>query len=135
MFVNKFERPTGESFWYDLFPGILVTALADRYPCESSLGATSVINSQRWLEATCVLTDSGRDADFHFTAFDFATMKPVVNGLWVEPDAAAGIAWLQYMAYLRTRDDDPAEAACFLQSTKWCLSFLEKESSTPRTKF
>ena len=131
VFVNKFDTPTGESFWYDLFPAILVTALADRYPCDQVLARSVRLNSRRWLEATCVLTDGGRDANFHFTAFDFSTMKPVVNGRWVEPDAAAGIAWLQYMAYSRTRDNDLAEAECFLQSTKWCLGFLEAEASNP----
>ena len=131
VFVNKFDTPTGESFWYDLFPAILVTALADRYPCDQVLARSVRLNSQRWLEATCVLTDGGLDANFHFTAFDFSTMKPVVNGRWVEPDAAAGIAWLQYMAYSRTRDNDLAEAECFLQSTKWCLGFLEAEVSNP----
>jgi len=129
--LNKFDTSAGDSFWYDLFPGILFTALADRYPCDQVLARCVHLNSRRWLEATCMLTDGGRDANFHFTAFDFTTMKPVVNGLWKEPDAAGGIAWLQYMAYLRTRDNDPAEAACFLQSTKWCLDFLEKEASNP----
>jgi hypothetical protein len=131
VFVNKFSASTGDSFWYDLFPGILVTALADRYPCEQVLAQSVHLNSQRWLEATRVLTDDGRNPNFRFTAFDFATMKPVVNGLWVEPDAAAGIAWLHYMAYLRTHDNNPGKAERFLQSTSWCLGFLEKEPANP----
>ncbi len=129
--LNKFDTSAGESFWYDLFPGILVTALADRYPCDRRLARSVRQNSQRWLEATCVLTEGGRNANFRFTAFDFAKMKPVRNGRWVEPDAAAGIAWLQYMAFLRTRCNEPAKAHCFLQSTKWCLDFLEEETSNP----
>lgn len=131
VFVNKFDVSSGDSFWYDLFPGILATALADRYPCDQVLAQSVHLNSQRWLDATRVLTDGGTNPDFNYTAFDFATMKPVVNGRWIEPDAAAGIAWLQYMAYLRTCNSDLAEAEPFLQSTHWCLSFLEQEANNP----
>lgn len=133
VFLNKFNTTSGSSFWYDLFPGILSAALSDRYPQQVALKESVNATARRWQEAANVLTNDGRSADFRYTGFDFAKMEPVANGTWVEPDAAAGIAWLQYMAYQRAREagGDSAEADSFLQSTKWCLDYLEAEERNP----
>jgi len=63
------------------------------------LGASLVLlRADQWARAV-QLTD-GRFYDM--TTFDFMHMRPVDTGKWREPDAPAGIAWLEYMAWKRT---------------------------------
>ena len=52
-------------------------------------------------------------------------MKPVYNGKWKEPDAAAGIGWLQYMAWLKFKDPR------HLRSADWCMRFLHERKGNP----
>jgi len=63
--------------------------------------------------------------NLNHTAFDFRTMKPVDNGRWIEPDAAGGIAWLEYAAY--TRWKQPAHLA----AARACLDFLAAGKNNP----
>ena len=63
--------------------------------------------------------------DFDHTAFSFRSMQPVDNGRWKEPDAAAGIAWLQYMARIKHKD------AKNLQAADWCMQFLQRRKQNP----
>ena len=51
-------------------------------------------------------------------------MQPVYHG-HREPDAAAAIAWLEYIAYLK--ENDPK----YLLAAEWCLEFLTKLSYNP----
>ena len=52
-------------------------------------------------------------------------MKPVDNGRWREPDAAAGIAWLQYAAWRHTGK------ARHLAAADACLRFLDRRPTNP----
>jgi hypothetical protein len=52
-------------------------------------------------------------------------MQPVDNGRWKEPDAAAGIGWLQYMAWVKHKDPRTLEAA------DWCMQFLQQREQNP----
>lgn len=58
-------------------------------------------------------------------AYDFKLRKPVDNGKWKEPEAAAGIAWLEYMAYARWGNIRHLEAA------DWCMAFLQDSTDNP----
>lgn len=62
--------------------------------------------------------------DFNNTGFDFQTMTPVHSD-HTEPDSAAGIAWLMYLAYTH---HGKAE---YKQATIWALSYLEQCSESP----
>ena len=57
------------------------------------------LNAERFCQAAEVLGDGGRGIPVD--RLDFSHMKPVFNGRWREPDAVAGIAWLEYMAYVK----------------------------------
>jgi hypothetical protein len=68
----------------------------------------------------------GRDvANFNYTAFDFAKMEPVDNGRWLEPDAAAGVAFMEYLSYIRTGDKK------YLEAADMCMHFLDRRQDNP----
>ena len=96
------DAETGHSFWYEIWPHILFYALTDRYPGTGRMEAILRATADRWAEACRVMRGDGDVPDLDHTAFDFQRMRPVDNGRWKEPDAAAGIAWLEYVAWTRT---------------------------------
>lgn len=116
---------SGQSFWYDIFPNMLFLAIADRYPDERQLEPMMLEVMSRWHEACLALENEAGIVDFCHTAFDFAAMAAVDNGRWQEPDAAAGVAWLLYMAHVRTGERR------FLESARQCLDFLERREQNP----
>lgn len=106
------ESKSAGSFWYQILPCILFYQLVSLYPQMSkkqiltSDGSASLcmeemmyLNAERFCQAAEVLGDGAEG--YLWTGFDFSHMKPVFNGRWREPDAAAGIAWLEYMAYVK----------------------------------
>ncbi len=123
--LNSTDQGTGSSFWYELFPHIVFYALTDRYPNAGRLEAIMRITAERWREACEAMKGADGKPDFDHTSFDFATRKPVDNGQWKEPDSAAGIGWLQYMAWRRFRDPK------FLQTADACITFLHERKSNP----
>ena len=59
--------------------------------------------------------------NFDHTGFNLRRMLPFDNGSRIEPEGAAGIAWIQYMAWTRFREDR------FLTAADWCLRALENK--------
>ena len=123
--VNRTDARAGGSFWYDLFPNIAYFALADRYPDVGAAGQIVRRSADRWRDACKAMTAPDGKCDFNHTAFSFRTMKPVDNGRWIEPDAAGGVAWLQYMAHARWGDPKHLAAA------RACMDFLQARGSNP----
>jgi hypothetical protein len=129
--LNTPFSSSGQSAWYETYPDILLYAIADHYPGESSLQAALNTVDLRFYSAVNVLTAGGTAPNFNHTAFNFATQKPVDNGVWREPDMGLGMAWLQYASYQRNRTSNPAQAAAHLNAVDWSLSYYEQTSSNP----
>jgi hypothetical protein len=123
--LNRTTHGTGGSFWYEIWPHVLFYALADRYPDTGSMDAIVRTTADRWRDACLAMKGDKEIPDFNFTAFDFATMKPVFNDRWREPDAAAGVAWLEYAAWAKWREPRHLDAA------DGCLRFLDARSEGP----
>jgi len=123
--TNRTYARSGGSFWYDLFPNIAYFALADRYPNTGAARQIVRRSADRWHAACRAMTGPDGKCDVNHTAFSFRTMKPVDNGRWTEPDAAAGLAWLQYMAHARRGDPKHLAAA------RACLDFLQARKTNP----
>ncbi len=111
LFLNQTFRPENPSFWYDLYPHILLYALTWLYPEESNLASMMEATANRWLQALEGLRMPNGQLDFTYTAYDFTRDQGVHNGRWAEPDAAAGIAWMMAMAYAHTQASAYREAA------------------------
>ena len=116
---------TGSTYWYELYPQVLFDCLADRYPKLDRLSHAMRLSSDRWNEAYQALAATPDGLKFDHTAFDFETMKPVYNGKWREPDAAAAIAWIQYVSYRKFGDEK------FLAAADGCMKALSSRQTNP----
>ncbi len=123
LFLNSMDGRTGGSFWYEIEPLVLLAGIVDRHPGYPGLVQAFLDSARRWLEALDVL--GGATADFHHTAFDFKTMRPVDNGRWKEPDAAAGLAFVFQCAHSMTGMPE------WLAATRACLDALERTVDNP----
>jgi len=124
--LNGTDQRPGGSFWYEIWPHVLFYALADRYPGTGEMAAIQKATADRWLGACLALggTDGGIP-NFDHTAFDFAAGKPVDNGQWREPDAAAGVAWLLHQTWAKYGDQR------HLQASEGCLRSLLAQTTNP----
>lgn len=77
------------------------------------------INAESWLPAINGLSKRKEYPDFNYTAFDFKSGQGYYNGRWREPDAAAGLAWMQYTAWTKWKENK------FLDATKACMKYLQ----------
>jgi hypothetical protein len=123
--LNHQRQETGGSFWYEVWPHIVFYALADRYSDRPRLGEIMKVTADRWLEACRDLAGPDGVPNFDHTSYDFRTRQAVDNGRWKEPDAAAGIAWLQYAAWIKFQDPQ------YLAAAESCLKFLERREENP----
>jgi len=123
--LNLQRCETGGSFWYEIWPHIVFYALADKYPDKSRLTDIMRITADRWRQACNDLAGPNGIPDFDHTSYNFRTGQPVDNGRWKEPDAAAGVAWLQYAAWIRFQDPRHLAAA------EGCLRFLQDQPENP----
>lgn len=124
--LNDIRGSTGTSFWYETWPHVLFYALADRYPSKPAMTVIVRTTAERWNEAYKVLGGSETATpNFDHTAFNFKTRQAVDNGTWKEPDAAAGVAWMQYAAWNRFQD------AKYLHAAEGALRFLEQRKENP----
>jgi hypothetical protein len=122
--LNRVSTPTGNSYWYELFPQIVFDVIANRYPDQDQLTVISNTAAHKWLDAYDVLSKDGPPS-FESISFDFTRMKPVENGKQKEPDAAAGLAQIFFSAYLRTGEQQ------FLVAADTCLKTIENRPASP----
>lgn len=128
IYLNNRHTIAGNTFWYEIFPNILFYQLASIYPDTGDFQYEFHSVADRWYEASVGmggLTDPWTIPNFNYTAYSFNTMKPIYNNKWREPDAAAGIAWLEYMAYLEYKDPK------YLVAADWALQFLDELDFNP----
>jgi hypothetical protein len=127
IYLNNRHAVASTSYWYVLFPNIIFYQLAYYYPETGDFQNEIIGVADRWYDA-CVALGGGVDPrtlpDFAHTAFDFNTMQSVYRG-HNEPDAAAAIAWLEYIAYLKEKDPKHLLAA------EWCLEYLHELDYNP----
>ncbi|MCX6929141.1 MAG: hypothetical protein NT154_38880, partial [Verrucomicrobia bacterium] len=123
--LNQRQQETGGSFWYEIWPHVIFYALADCYPDHPRLAEIMRISADHWRQACNDLMDARGVPNFDHTAFNFRTRKPVDNGRWKEPDAAAGVAWLQFAAWKKFGDTN------YLAAAEGCLRFLQEHKENP----
>lgn len=124
VFLDGPKGRSGGSFWYDVFPNVLFCQLTDLYPDEAGLQERMSSVANRWFQACLAL--GGRVnppalPNFDHTGFNLRTMQPFDNGERIEPEGAAGIAWLEYMAWQKSKDPR------FLAAADWSLRALEQK--------
>lgn len=107
---NPSGNSAGTSMWYLIYPAILYTHTAMLYDNPGIMKHNMLKNIESWYYAYEVMYRNG-DADFNYTGFNFVTREPYRNGIWTEPDCAAGIAVLMYYGYEITGEEKYLTAA------------------------
>lgn len=126
IYLNNVAGQTGGSFWYELFPNILFYRIYYHYPNTGEMSAQFTTVADRWYEACVALGGSEHPytiPNFNHTAFNFSTMQPFDNPVWKEADASAAIAWIEYMAYVKTSNKK------YLTAAKWAMDFLQNSDN------
>jgi hypothetical protein len=128
VYLNTTRIASGRSFWYEVMPNLLFYELLYYYPGTGNMDSEMFTVADRWYEACVAMGGSvqpERLPNFNHTAFALKTMKPFDNGKRVEPEGAAGVAWLQYIAYVKSHKEK------YLTAADWCLRFLQNEKENP----
>jgi hypothetical protein len=125
IFLDWPKGQSGSSFWYDVLPNVLFCQLAGLYPDEAGMQGRMLSVAERWYQACVALTGSVRPPalpNFDHTGFNLRTMRSFDNGERIEPEGGAGIAWLEYMAWQKSKDPR------FLKAADWSIQSLERKS-------
>lgn len=119
--LNDVDMDDGiDSFWYGIFPSCLFYHIGALYPDESSFADKMRAVADSWRRVLPRLY-----GNWEHTGYDFPTMTSADSGRWVEPDAAVGIAYLQYVAYLRWGDTG------YLDAAQKCMEEMSEYPSNP----
>lgn len=122
VYINRLGHDSGSSFWYDLLPNVLAYQINDLYPGDSARDQQAHSIAKGWRKVSEALggkTEPTSLPNFDHTGFNIRTMQPMEKG-WIEPEAAAGIAWLEYMAWIKFQDPE------FLATADLCIRALEE---------
>lgn len=119
---NPGGSSTGASMWYLLYPTILFTQVSLYYPEQTQIRADALAAVESWYQAYLVME---AEENFAYTGFDFTRMEPYENGVWKEPDCAAGIAVLMQAGYELTGREEYARAV------RGCLDYLDGYYGSP----
>ncbi|QHW31922.1 hypothetical protein GZH47_14580 [Paenibacillus rhizovicinus] len=123
--LNNPNTVSGQTFWYEILPHVLFYALDSYYPDVDNMDAIMRSTADKWASAVQELGGKYGQADFNYTAYKFYRTEPFNNEQWTEPDAAAGVAMLEYMAYAKFKD------AKYLQAAQLSMDFLQRQKDNP----
>ena len=121
LYLNNVHA-VGSSYWYDLLPSLLFYQIASHYPDTPGFDQQVRKTAEVWREVLVKL--GGANPDFEHTGFNFIKKQAVMQA-WKEPDAAAAIACIEYLAYQQTGD------AAFLEAANWALQWLDQRTENP----
>lgn len=127
--LNSVSRAVGKTFWYEIFPTVAFSMLADLYPGKEDIAEVMKSCCDTWNNAMHEMLEQNGKFDFNFTAYDFNAQKGYYNGRWREPDAAAGIAWLEYMGWVQWGNEK------YLESAMKAMEFLQDRPAEEGTYY
>jgi hypothetical protein len=132
LYLNDINGRTGASFWYEIFPSVLFYRIYHFCPDSELMRKHFCLTAEQWQKA-CV-TMGGKNEpwkvpDFNYTAFNFSTMKPFDNEVWKETDVAAAVAWIEYMAYVKSADNK--SKVKYLNAARWGMDYLQQSQTNP----
>jgi hypothetical protein len=105
VYLNGYSTQSGHDWWYDVMPNVYFYQLKSLYPnTATQYGSQFTSVADQWLKAVELMGGSSspwKVPNMNYRAFNLATGKPLSESV-AEPEAAGGIAWLLYNAYLET---------------------------------
>ena len=127
VYLNNYSSTSGVDWWYDVMPNIFFYQLYSLYPSTSDFNTQFTTVSDRWLQAVHAMggsTSPWNVPNMNYRAFNLMTMTGLAEGVR-EPEAAGGIGWLLYHAYLETGERK------YLDGAQMSLEFLSGLTSNP----
>ena len=89
----------GRDWWYDVYPNVLFYAVYDKYPDEPDFERLAKTIAEKFYKADSIL-----NGNYNYSYFDYGKMRPMKNNICLQPDAAAGHAYVLYSAYKKFGD-------------------------------
>ena len=96
----------GRDWWYDVYPNVLFYCIYDKYPNEPDFKNIALSIAEKFYAADSIL-----NGNYHYSYFDYGKMQPIKNQICEQPDAAAGHAYVLYMAYRKFGNKKYLQAA------------------------
>jgi hypothetical protein len=93
-------------WWYDVYPNVMLYAVADFYPNEKGYEPILRSVADKFYEADVVL-----NGNYAYSFFNYATMEPTKNSICAQEDVAAGHAYVLYSAYQKFQEPKYLEGA------------------------
>ena len=118
--LNNVGGSTGSSFWYEILPSLDFEQLSLRNP-----GWLDGRRMSREIADTWIRGEAELSGNFDHTSYKFLTKTAVDNKLWIEPDAAAGVAYLELSEGLRSNNPK------YLAAASRALMPLESRTTNP----
>jgi hypothetical protein len=109
VYLNSPSSVTGDDWWYETMPNVFAFQIASLYPSTGDFRARIPVVAGRWRAAVTAMggnTAPWSLANVNHRAFNLLTMKPYNYANYPEPEAAGAIAWILYMAYVATGNQD-----------------------------
>ncbi len=127
VYLNHPVTSSGSDWWYDTMPNLFFYQLYDLYPGTGHFEEQFTTVANRWLEAVKKMGASAtpwRLPNMNYRGWYLASMTPNTSGV-AEPEAAGAIAWLLYMAYVKTGHSE------YRIGAEWAMEFLNQQSNNP----
>ncbi len=118
--LNDVGGSSGSTFWYEVLPSLDFMQLSLRYPNWTAGRTVSTSIADSWIRGINRL-----QGNFDHTALNFRTSVPYDNKQWIEPDSAAGAAYLELCQGLRTQNPK------YLEASAKALQALENRTTNP----
>ncbi len=127
VYLNGSNSTSGGDWWYDVMPNIFFYQLYSQYPAIPDHDEQFISVADRWLAAVYAMggkTTPWTAAYMNYRAWNLLTMTGNADDV-KEPEAAGGIGWLLYHAYLETGEKK------YLDGAQMSLEFLSALTSNP----
>jgi hypothetical protein len=127
VYLNNHSAHSGGDWWYDTMPNVFFYQLYSFYPNTSQFNFQFQSVADRWLDAIRTMggkTTPWKIPNMNYWAWDLIDMKPVTREI-KQPEAAGALAWIEYMAFIETGDEQ------YRIGSEWAMEFLNKVSTNP----
>jgi hypothetical protein len=127
VYLNGYSTTSGGDWWYDVMPNVFFYQLYSKYPTQTDFQLQFKAVADRWLDAVRTMggtTTPWTAAQMNYHAWNLTTMTGQTSGV-KEPEAAGGIGWLLYHAYLTTGEKK------YLEGAQMSIEFLSGLTSNP----
>lgn len=127
VYLNSYSANSGGDWWYDMMPNVFFYQLYSQYPSQTDFHKQFTTIADRWLEAVYTMggsTTPWTAPQMNYRAWNLMTMTGNTNNV-KEPEAAGGIGWLLYHAYLSTGKTK------YLEGAEMSVEFLSNWDSNP----